>query len=184
MAYNFSVLQNEIREAEEWLKKEFQGLRTGRATPAILDGVSVESYGARMQINQLASIAIEDAKTLRIAPWDMSQAKNIEKGINDSDLGLSVSVDEKGLRVAFPALTTERRTQFVKIAKEKLEDARVRLRAAREKVWDDIQKKEKEGGMSEDDKFRLKTEMQKMVDEANRKLEELAEKKEAEIQSQ
>ena len=184
MAYNFGPLQQEIKEAEEWLKREYQGLRTGRATPAILDAVSVESYGARMQVNQVASVAIEDAKTLRVSPWDASLVKSIERAIAESDLGLSVSVDDKGLRVIFPALTTERRAQFAKVAKEKLEEARVRVRSAREKTWEDIQNKEKEGGMSEDDKFRLKEQMQKLIDDGNKRLEEAAEKKETEIQTQ
>jgi len=111
----------------------------------------------------------------------MSQAKNIEQAIQQSDLGLSVSIDDKGLRVKFPELTSERRAGLVKVAKQKLEDARVSLRSERERVWDDIQKKEKEGGMSEDEKFRLKEQMQKIVDETNKKLEEMTEKKEQEI---
>jgi len=181
MAYNFIPFNQKVKEITDWLQHEHQGLRTGRATPSILDRVSVESYGAQMQINQIGSISIEDARTLRISPWDMSQAKNIEQAIQQSDLGLSVSIDDKGLRVKFPELTSERRAGLVKVAKQKLEDARVSLRSERERVWDDIQKKEKEGGMSEDEKFRLKEQMQKIVDETNKKLEEMTEKKEQEI---
>ncbi|MFO0719086.1 MAG: ribosome recycling factor [Candidatus Paceibacterota bacterium] len=183
MAYNFSPFKQSIKDLEEWLKKEFSSIRTGRATPTILDGVFVESYGSKMPINQIGSIAIEGARSLRISPWDMSQAKAVEKAIMVSNLGLSVAVDDKGLRVTFPELTTESRNTFVKMAKQKLEEARVTLRTEREKVWDDIQAKEKEGGMGEDEKFRLKAEMQKMVDEANEKLEELATGKEKEIMS-
>ncbi|HVS79456.1 MAG TPA: ribosome recycling factor [Candidatus Paceibacterota bacterium] len=181
MAYNFAPFQQKVKESEDWLKQEYQGLRTGRATPAILDLVKVESYGTRMPLNQIGGISIEDARTLRITPWDMSQVKSVEKALMESDLGLGVSVDEKGLRVKFPELTAERRDQLVKVARQKLEDARVALRSEREKTWDDIQKKEKEGGMSEDEKFRLKDQMQKIVDEANKRLEEMAEKKEQEI---
>ena len=181
MAYNFTAFTAKIKETEEWLKREYQGLRTGRATPAILDIVTVESYGTRMPINQLANVSIEDARTLRISPWDITQAKGIEKAIQDSDLGLSVMTDDKGLRVKFPELTSERRDQLMKVAKAKLEDARVALRSEREKVWGDIQAKEKDGEMSEDEKFRLKEQMQKIVDEANQTLEQLLEKKEQEI---
>ncbi len=181
MAYNFTPFKQSIKDLEEWLKKEFASIRTGRATPTILDGIFVESYGSKMLISQIGSIAIEGARSLRIAPWDMSQAKAVEKAIMVSNLGLSVSVDDKGLRITFPELTTESRNTFVKMAKQKLEEARVTLRTEREKVWDDIQAKESEGGMGEDEKFRLKAEMQKIVDEANQKLEELALAKEKEI---
>ncbi len=183
MAYNFASFKQGIKDLEEWLKKEFSSIRTGRATPNILDGVFVEVYGARSPISQVGSVSIEGARSLRITPWDMSQAKAVEKAIITSNLGLSVAVDDKGLRVTFPELTTESRNAFVKMAKQKLEEARVTLRTEREKVWADIQNAEKAGGMGEDEKFRLKNEMQKIVDDANKKLEEFAEAKEKEIMS-
>ncbi len=181
MVYNFAPLKQALKETEEWLKREFTTIRTGRATPAILDGVKVEAYGNPMTITQVASIAVEDPRTLRITPWDMSLVKAVEKGITTSDLGLSVSVDDKGLRVSFPELTSDRRAGFIKVAKQKLEDARITLRGEREKVLKDIDKKEKEGGMGEDEKFRLKTELQKMLDDAGKVLEETFNKKEKEI---
>jgi ribosome recycling factor len=183
MAYNFSDLKKGISEVENWLAKEYSGIRTGRATPSILDGVKVSSYGSMMPISQVASITTEGPKTLRITPWDAAVNKSIEKAIVDSNLGLSVTLDEKGVRVMFPELTSDRRQQLVKLAKQKLEDARISLRKERDRVWDDIQEKEKEGGMGEDEKFRLKTEMQKMIDEAGKKLLMLSEKKEQEVTS-
>ncbi len=183
MAYDFSPFKRNTKQVEEWLQKEFGSIRTGRATPAILDGVFVESYGTRMPVSQVGSVALEGPRSLRIAPWDSSQIKAIEKAIITSNLGLSVSVDDKGLRVTFPELTTESRVSFVKMAKQKLEEARVALRTEREKVWEDIQAREKQGGMGEDEKFRLKNEMQKLVDETNKKLEALTESKEKEIMS-
>ncbi len=181
MAYNFTQFKQGTKDIEEWLKRELSTIRTGRATPAILDGVRVEAYGSDMSIMELANISVEDARVLRIAPWDMSQAKSIEKGIIASDLGLSVSVDDKGLRVMFPELTSDRRVSLVKVAKQKLEDARVTLRTEREKVMKDLEKQEKEGVISEDEKFRLKTELQKMLDDTNRMLDEAFAKKEKEI---
>ncbi len=181
MSYNFSPLKQKIQETEEWLRGEFSSIRTGRATPVILDAVSVESYGARMAVNQVASISTEDPKTLRIVPWDATQLKTIEKGIMDADIGLSVVTDDKGLRVVFPELTSERRTSLVKIAKQKHEEARISLRKEREGAKNEIDSKEKAGVVSEDDKFRYLEEMQKMIDEANKKLDELAERKEKEI---
>ena len=181
MAYNFTGFKQNIKSLEEWLKGEFSTIRTGRATPAILDGVKVEAYGSDMSITQLGNISIEDARTLRITPWDMSQVKAIEKGINISNLGLSVALDDKGIRVIFPELTSDRRQALVKIAKQKLEDARITLRNEREKILKDVEGQEKDGKISEDEKFRTKAELQKMVDEAGRVLEEIFAKKEKEI---
>ncbi len=183
MAYNFSGFKDRIKEATEHFTKELSGVRTGRATPTLLDGVVVESYGSRMPIYQVANIGTEDARTLRISPWDATLTKAIEKAITEANLGISASVDERGLRVFFPELTEERRTSLIKIAKDRLEDARVALRQEREKTWKDIQEKEKAGDMSEDDKFRSKEEMEKLVAEANKMFDAMLEKKEAEIRS-
>jgi ribosome recycling factor len=181
MAYNFTAFQNKIKATEEWLAKELSGVRTGRASISFLDGVRVESYGSEMPISSVASIGTEDPKTLRITPWDNSQIKAIEKAITVSNLGVSVVVDDKGLRVIFPELTGERRIQLAKIAKEKLEDARVALRRERNEVMDDLETKKKAGEMGEDEMKRNKDEVEKKVQEANKKLEELFAKKEAEI---
>ncbi len=183
MAYDFKPFEKKIADITDRLGKELSGIRTGRATPAILDSVFVESYGTRMSLNQVANISVEDARTLRIQPWDMSQAKEIEKAITVANLGLSVGADEKGVRVFFPELTSERRTTLLKLSKEKLEEIRTMLRGARDEVWNDIQKKEKEGKMSEDDKFRSKDEMQKRVDAANKAFDAALERKEKEITS-
>jgi len=181
MAYNFSPFKTATKDTEDWLKKEFSSIRTGRASPAILDIVTVEAYGSHMPINQVANISVEDARVIRITPWDMTQAKPIEKAILVSDLGLSVTVDDKGLRVIFPDLTSDRRLALVKVAKQKLEDAKITMRGERERVLKDIDKQEKDGLMGEDEKFRLKAELQKLVDDSGRVLEELFAKKEKEI---
>ncbi len=181
MAYNFSPFKDALKQTEEWLKNEFSNIRTGRATPSILDVVQVESYGTMIGISAMASIQTEDARTLRIAPWDMSQIQAIEKAISQSNLGLSTSVDEKGLRVNFPQLTGERRQQFVKLAKDKLEDAKVRVRMERDKALKDILAKEKEGGMGEDERNRYKAEVEKIVQEINKANESHFDKKEKEI---
>jgi len=181
MAYNFTQFKQSIKDVEEWLKKELATVRTGRANLSILDGVSVEAYGSFMPINQVANLSMEDARSVRIAPWDSSVTKDVEKAIVASDLGLSVTVDDKGLRVIFPELTGERRTALVKMTKQKLEDAKITLRGEREKTMKDLENKEKEGEISEDEKFRTKAELQKMLDECTRSLEQLFEKKEKEI---
>lgn len=181
MQYNFVPFKAKIKEVEEWLKRENLQIRTGRASVSLLDAVHVEAYGSFLPINQVATVGSEDPRTLRISPWDMGQIKDIEKALIKADLGVSVAVDDKGIRVSFPPLTTERRGDFVKVAKEKLEEAKVSIRRLRDEAWADIQAKEKEGGMSEDEKFRFKADMEKLVQEANKSLEALHKKKEEEI---
>lgn len=181
MSYNFLNLKTEIKKTEDWFKQEMSVLRTGRASSSILDSVKIECYGGVMPINQVASISQDDPKSLRINPWDNSLIKDIEKAIMVSNLGLSVVVDDKGIRVIFPELTGERREAIIKVAKQKLEDARIALRSEREKVLKDIEKKEKEGGMGEDEKFRFKNELQKYIDESGKVLDEIFSKKEKEI---
>ena len=180
MAYDFAEFRRVSESALGWLKKEYASIRTSLATPSILDGVSVEVYGSMVSINQTSSILVAGPKSLLITPWDKSVAPSIDRAIRESNLGLSVSLDGQGVRVSFPELTSDRRALLTKVVKEKLEEASIRVRAEREKNLNDIDRP-KEGGLSKDDKFRLKGELQKLVDGINEKLEELALKKEKEI---
>lgn len=180
MAYDFNPLKAKIKETEEWLSRELAGVRTGRATPTLLDGVKPEAYGTHTPLMQLAAISVEDARTLRIIPWDASLTKAIEKGITDANLGVGVSTDDQGLRVTFPELTSERRAQLMKIAGEKTEQARVTLRSHRTDAIKEIDALEKEG-MAKDLAKRQKEELQKMIDAGNDTLAAILKKKEAEI---
>jgi ribosome recycling factor len=181
MAYDFKPFEKKIVEIGERLAKELSGVRTGRAAPAVLDGVVVESYGAHLPLNQVANMTVEDARTVRIVPWDASNTKEIEKAITYANLGLSVGSDDRGVRVFFPELTGERRVALVKLAKERVEEARTALRVARDEIWSNIQKDERAGTMPEDDKFRAKEDMQKRVDVANGQFDEALARKEKEI---
>lgn len=183
MAYDYSAFDTKIKDASEWLSKEFRGLRTGRAAPAILDGILVSAYGSMMPLKQVGNVSVEDARTLRITAWDASVIKDIERAIVAANLGVGTSADSSGLRVTFPELTSERREQLVRLAKGKLEEARTTVRMARDECWKDIQAKEEEGGMGEDEKFRLKEELQKYVDKANEDLQKAFDRKEAEMNS-
>lgn len=177
MAFNFQNFKSSAENTLTWLKGEYVGLRTGRATPSILDVVQVDAYGSKVQINTLATVSVEGPKTLRISPWDKTVVKSIDSAIRESNLGLSVSVDSDGLRVSFPDLTADRRAGLVKVAKEKLEEARIRIRTERQKTLTEIDKSD----MGDDEKKRAQNDLQKLVDEANKNLEELASKKEKEI---
>lgn len=181
MAYNIQNFVTRGEEVVKWLEAEFSGIRTGRATPMLLDIVQVESYGTRVPIQQVGSINVEDARTLRISIWDQSLVKGVEKSIVDADLGVSVVADGSGIRVIFPELTGERRAQLLKVAKAKHEEARVSLRGARDDAMKEIDKQEKDGDMSQDEKFSTKENLQKKVDVYNAKLTECLESKEKEI---
>jgi ribosome recycling factor len=173
--------ENRLKEVVAWLQKEFATIRTGQATPVLLDSVKVESYGSYMPLQQIGSIGVEDARTLRISVWDTSVVPAVERAIRDAELGVSVSSDSAGVRVAFPDLTTERRMQLVKLAKSKLEEARVTVRGVRDEVMKEIDAAHKAGDIGEDDKFGKRDAVQKSVDLTNRTLEAHFEKKEAEI---
>lgn len=179
--YNIKNAQAEFKTAEDWLIQEYSQIHTGRATPLVLDSVVAEVYGIMQPLRNIASISIEDPKTLRIAPWDKSAVKPIEKALMESNLGLGVVSDSDGVRLTFPPLTTERRQQTVKILGSLHEDARIRIRKIREDQMKELEKDAKENGMGEDDKRRQSTEIQKAVDAANANLESIFKKKETEV---
>ena len=183
MAYDFSTIKTRLGEIEEWFKKELTAVHTGRATPALLDGVIIDSYGTKTAIPHVAAISVEDARTLRVAPWDKGQIKDIEQAISKANLSVSVSSDDAGVRVFFAELTAERRETLAKVVKEKLEEARVSVRKEREEVWSDVQDKERAGELTLDEKFLYKDDLQKIVDEANVKIEVVAENKEQDLRS-
>ncbi len=117
MTYAFTTFETRAGAITDWLAKELATIRTGRAAPALLDGVQVESYGARVPLPQAASVGVEGSRTLRVSPYDAGAVKAIEKAITDANLGVSVAADDRGVRVIFPELTGERRAQLLKIAK-------------------------------------------------------------------
>jgi len=183
MAYDFNPFKKELLATEEWLKKEFLQIRTSMASPSILDGIKVAVYGAPMALKEIASILVEGARSIRIQPWDKSQLKEIEKSITIANLGVTTVVDGDGVRVHFPELTGERRTQIAKLAKDKVEEGKREIRQHRDRIIKDLQVKEKESGYGKDEIFRLKNEVQKIVDEVNKKLDDAFSKKEKEILS-
>lgn len=177
--YTLDQFKTEAKQAEEWLLKEYSQIHTGRAMPALLDGVFVEAYGQLSPLKNIASVTIEDQKTLRVAPWDKSQIRDIERALHQSNLGFSIAVDDAGARVIIPALTTETRERLVKIAKERFEDARITIRKARESQIDAL----KALSLPEDMFIGGKEDLQKLVDTANMSLDAQFRKKESEIMS-
>lgn len=179
--YDFKKFDEKTAAAKEWLSREYRGLRTGRASPSVLDAITVTAYGTQMPLKQVAGISVEDPRSIRVQPYDAGLLKDIERAIAAANLGLGVAADSSGVRVSFPDLTSERRQEMIKIAKGKLEEARATMRVARDEVWKEIQEKEREGTLTEDDKFSLKEELQKKMDKANEELEASFESKEKEM---
>lgn len=182
MTYDFSRIKNKSEEVKNHLKKEILSLHSSRANPALVEDILVDSYGTKMPIKHIATISVEDARTLRITPWDISVLKNIETAISASNIGSQPIADKQSVRIVLPELSEERRKAIIKVLSEKLEEAKISLRQERDEVWKDIQEKERQGEIPEDDKFRLKDELQKIIDRANEELEEIAARKRQEIE--
>ncbi len=181
MIFDFNILEKDIEETREHFSKELSNIRTGRAAPMLLDTVRFEVYGARTALRDIASISVEDARTLRVALWDTSLIKVVEKGIIDADLGVSVAVDDQGLRIIFPDLTAERREMLVKLIKEKLEQSKVAIRHHRTETIKKIDALSKSDGVGKDEIFSLKEDMKKYIDTGIESLETLASQKQREI---
>lgn len=181
MNYDFKSMERHIEEVRERLHQELLGLRTGRATPVLIENVVVEYHDTKVLLKQLAAIQIEDARTLRVQPWDPASVLPIEKALRGSEIGAQPVVDKETIRIILPELTQERREQLTKLVHKKLEDAHVALRRQRDTAWHDIQGKERAKELTEDDKYRLKDQLERMVNEGNKSLEAIAEKKEKEL---
>lgn len=165
----------------EHLAKELKGLRTGRAHAAMVEEIPVIAYDSTLALKSMASIAIPDAKTIQIEPWDKNLVKEIEKALQSSNLGITPSVAGTTIRLNLPAMTEENRKEFVRLARQKAEQARVSVRAVREAVREKIQAQEKAKQISEDEKFRLQEQLDKAVGEFNERIGRLAGDKEKEI---
>lgn len=167
--------------AIEYLHREFGGLRTGRATPLLVENISINAYGADMEVKGLASISTPDAKTIVIDPWDKSLLQSLEKGIRNSGVGLNPVVDGTIVRINMPQMTEENRKQMVKLMKEKMEEARVKVRHVREEVREQANEMEKEKAISEDEKFKMLDELDKLTKSYNDRILQIGEAKEDEI---
>lgn len=174
-------IQKKLDETKAWLQQAYASIRTGQASPAILDSIKVESYGAFMPLNQVGTVGIEDARTLRVSVWDNSMIAVVEKAVQDANLGVSLSSDSSGLRIIFPELTSERREQLLKLAKSKLEDARIAVRSTRDEAMKQIEKENKAGDLSEDEMFTQKEEVQTAVGAINGQLDAVFAHKEDEL---
>jgi len=183
-----AVVNPFIKEAKEKMKKslekieeELKKMRTGKASPALLEEIKVDYYGVPTPVNQLATVSVAEERTLVIKPWDKSLLPAIEKAIIASDLGLTPMNDGNVIRLVFPSPTTEQREKWVKKAKEIVEEGKIAIRNIRRDILKKIKEEQKNGNISEDDAKRLENEVQKVTDEFIEKLDEVFELKRKEI---
>src|SRR3989344_2345147 len=171
----------EFATAVEHLKNELASLRTGRASAALVENLVVEFYGTPTPLMHMAQITIPEPRSIAIQPYDKNALKDIEKAVQASNLGINPVNDGTYIRLNIPPMTEERRKEMVKIVAQLAEKTRVSIRNIREEIWKDIQKQEKDGKISEDDKISSKQDLQKMVDKYNEEVKKLAEAKEKEV---
>jgi ribosome recycling factor len=170
-----------MEKALDALRREFSGVRTGKASPALLDSVKVEAYGSHVPLNQVATVSAPEPRLLVIQPWDRAMIGPIEKAIQTSELGVNPSNDGKVVRVPIPPLTEERRREYVKLLHKMAEDARISLRQARHDALAEIKNRQKDKEISEDEARRQEKDAQKLIDQYVEKVEELLKHKEAEV---
>ncbi len=174
-------LERRMNGAVEVLKSEFGGLRTGRASPALLEPVVVDAYGSRLPMNQVGTIGAPDARLLTVQVWDRSLVAAVEKAIREADLGLNPQTEGAVVRVPIPQLSEERRIEMAKVAANYAEQAKVAVRNVRRDGIDSLKRAERDGDMSRDEQRAWAGEIQELTDSVVREIEELLEAREAEI---
>lgn len=174
-------LKHRMEQTVEVLKKEFAGLRTGRAHTSLLDPVTVDAYGSSMPLSQVANVSVPEPRMLVVNVWDRSMAKAVEKAIRDAGLGLNPAAEGQSIRVPIPPLTEERRAELSKVAAKYTENARVAIRNVRRDGMDTLKKMEKDGVISQDEHRGYSTEVQQLTDDAIKTVDETLKHKEQEI---
>ena len=173
--------KEEFENSIEFLKNDLGQIRTGRANPAMIEQINVDAYGTQTPLIQLGSISAPEARSLVIVPWDKNLLKEIEKALAAAELGVQPVNEGNQIRLTMPAMTEENRQEYVKVLNEKLEKSRISVRQTRDKVRDEIATQEKASEITEDDKYKLREELDKVVGEYNDKIKEIGESKEKEI---
>jgi ribosome recycling factor len=174
-------MQDHLAKTEEALRRDFAGLRTGRATTALLDGIMVEAYGSTVPLNQVGNASVPEARMLSVQVWDKGLLKVVEKAIRDAGLGLNPMNDGQMIRIPIPPLSEERRIELCKIAGKYTETARISARNVRREALDAVKKMKQDNEISEDEQKRYETEIQTMTDKTIATLDEMYKNKEVEI---
>ncbi len=179
--FDLNDLETRMRASLEALKREFSGLRTGRASTHLLDPVQVSVYGSKMPLNQVATISVPEPRTISVQVWDKSNISAVDKAIREANLGLNPVVDGALIRLPIPTLTAERRQEFAKLAHKYAEHSRVSVRNVRRDGMELLKKLEKEGEMSQDDHHKASAKVQELTDKLVKEIDAALESKEAEI---
>jgi ribosome recycling factor len=180
-AYDKADLERRMHGAVEALKHDLQGLRTGRASVTLLDPVTVEVYGSQMPLNQAATVSVPEPRMISVQVWDKGNVGPIDKAIRSAGLGLNPIVDGQNLRIPIPDLTEERRKELAKLASQYAEKARIAARNVRRDGMDNLKTDEKKGEISEDDRKRRETDVQKLTDSTIAEIDAATASKEKEI---
>jgi ribosome recycling factor len=178
---SFREAQAQMDRSIEALRREFNSVRTGKASPALLDMIRVDAYGSKMPLNQVGTVSSPEPRMLIVQPWDKSLVGDIEKAIRNSELGLNPANDGNLIRVPIPALNEERRREMVRTLHKIAEEGRVAIRHARQEANKDIKRRQSEHEMSEDDAHREMDRIQKLTDEYIAKIDHLLKGKEEEV---
>lgn len=173
--------EDKMAKTEQVVIHEFAGVRTGKASPGLVENVMVEAYGSHMRVRELAGITCPEPRLLVLTPWDVSNLHPIEKAIQKANLGLNPSIDKKLIRLVFPELSGERRQEFIKIVKKMAEDGRVAVRHIRRDAMEQLKKAAKSGGTGEDEEKHAEKELQKLTDDYIAKIDQHLVHKEKEI---
>ena len=179
-----SDLQRRMHGAVDALKHDLSGLRTGRASTALLDTIHVEVYGANMPLNQVATVSVPEPRMLSVQVWDRSNVQPVEKAIRSANLGLNPVTDGQLIRLPIPDLTEDRRKELAKLVGQFAEKAKVAVRNVRRDGMDQLKQDEKKHQISEDEHKRLEQEVQKLTDDTIKEIDELSHSKEKEILGQ
>ncbi|OQX82191.1 MAG: ribosome recycling factor [Candidatus Omnitrophica bacterium 4484_70.1] len=174
-------VENKMQKAVEAVKREFGEIRSGRANPKLVEGIRVDYYGSPTLLKNIATITVPEARLLVINPWDPNSIKVIEKAILESNLGITPIVDGKILKLVIPALSEERREELIKLTKKIAEEGRISVRTVRREAKEDVRKMEKEKKISEDERYRLEEELQKLTDKYIEEIGKVLEEKEKEL---
>lgn len=180
--FDIQGLDTRMRASIEALKREFQGLRTGRASANLLDPVQVSVYGSRMPLNQLATVSVPEARMIAVQVWDRTNVQAVDKAIREANLGLNPIMDGTTLRLPIPMLTADRRNELVKLAHKYAEQCKVAIRNVRREGMDLLKKLEKDGQMSEDDHKKHSVKVQELTDKLIKEVDQTLATKETEIQ--
>ncbi len=181
MSISMKDIKRRMDGAVEVLQSEFAGLRTGRASPNLLDPITADVYGASMPINQVASVSVPEPRMISVTVWDQANVKSVEKAIRESDLGLNPMIEGNMLRIPIPELNEERRRDLGKIAGKYAEQAKIAVRNVRRDGMDGLKRAEKDGDISQDEMHRQQDDIQKMTDETVKVIDEALATKEEEI---